>query len=52
MLINKIPFFYFFNVTESKNFFALNNQVIECSDKAEIVEEGQKDMDVFIVLKC
>ena len=52
MLINKIPFFCFFNVTERKKFSALNNQVIEYSDKAEIVEEGQKDMAVFIVLKC
>jgi hypothetical protein len=52
MLINKIPFFYFFNVTERKKFSALNNQVIEDSAKVEIVEEGQKDMAMFIVLKC
>ena len=52
MLINKIPFFCFFNVTERQKFYALNNQTIEYSDKAEIVEEGQKDMAVFIVLNA
>ena len=52
MLINKIPFFCFFNVTERQKFYALNNQTIEYSDKAKVVEEGQKDMSVFIVLKC
>ena len=51
MLINNIPFFQSFNVAERQEFSALNNQVIEYSDKAAIVEEGQKDMAVFIVLK-
>jgi len=50
-LINNIPFFHSFNVTERQELAALNNQVIEYSDKAAIVEEGQKDMAVFIVLK-
>ncbi len=50
-LINNIPFFQSFNVAERQEFSALNNQVIEYSDKAAIVEEGQKDMAVFIVLK-
>ena len=50
-LINNIPFFASFNVTERQEFAALSNQVIEYSDKTAIVEEGQKDMAVFIVLK-
>ena len=35
-----------------QKFSALNYQVIGYSDKAVIVEEGQKDVAVFIVLKC
>jgi CRP/FNR family cyclic AMP-dependent transcriptional regulator len=50
-LINNISFFQSFNVAERQELSALNNQVIEYSDKAAIVEEGQKDMAVFIVLK-
>lgn len=50
-LINNIPFFDSFNVTEKKEFSVLRNQVIEYSEKTAIVEEGQKDMAVFIVLK-
>ena len=50
-LINNIPFFASFNLTERKEFAALNNQVIEYSDKSAIVEEGQTDMAVFILLK-
>ncbi len=50
-LINNIPFFQSFNVAERQELSALNNQVIEYSDKVAIVEEGQKDMAVFIVLK-
>jgi CRP/FNR family cyclic AMP-dependent transcriptional regulator len=50
-LINNISFFQSFNVAERQEISALNNQVIEYSDNAAIVEEGQKDMAVFIVLK-
>jgi CRP/FNR family transcriptional regulator, cyclic AMP receptor protein len=50
-LLNNIPFFQSFNVTEKKEFAALNNQVIEYSDLEAIVEEGQTDMAVFILLK-
>ena len=50
-LINNIPFFESFNVAERKELSALSNKVIEYSDKTAIVEEGQKDMAVFIVLK-
>ncbi len=50
-LINNIPFFQSFNVPEKKEFAALNNQVIEYFDKTAIVEEGQTDMAVFILLK-
>lgn len=50
-LINNIPFFGSFNVAERQEFAALNNQVIVYSDNMAIVEEGQKDMAVYIVLK-
>ncbi len=50
-LINNIPFFQSFNMTEKKEFAELSNQVIEYSDKSPIVEEGQMDMAVFILLK-
>ena len=49
-LINNTPFFESFNVAERKEFSALSNQVIEYSEKTAIVEEGQKDMAVFIEL--
>ena len=51
MLINKI-LFLFFQRNRDAEISALNNQVIEYPDKAEIVEEGQKNIAVFIVLKC
>jgi CRP/FNR family transcriptional regulator, cyclic AMP receptor protein len=50
-LINNIPFFDSFNLTERKEFATLSNQVIEYSDKSAIVEEGETDMSVFILLK-
>ena len=50
-LINNIPFFESFNMAEKKELSALGNKVIEYSDKTAIVQEGQKDMAVFIVLK-
>ena len=50
-LINNIPFFQSFNVTERQEFAALSNKVLEYSDKMVIVEEGQADMAVFILLK-
>ncbi|MBC8287986.1 MAG: cyclic nucleotide-binding domain-containing protein [Nitrospinae bacterium] len=50
-LINNIPFFGSFNVSERQEFASLSNQVIEYSEKVAIVEEGQKDMAVFVVLK-
>ena len=50
-LINNIPFFESFNVAEKQELSALSNQVIEYSDKVAIVEEGHKDMAVFIILK-
>ena len=50
-LINNIPFFESFNVAEKQELSAMSNQVIEYPDKAAIVEEGQKDMAVFIILK-
>jgi CRP/FNR family transcriptional regulator, cyclic AMP receptor protein len=50
-LINNIPFFSSFNLVERQEFSALNNQVVEYSDKSTIVEEGQTDMAVFILLK-
>ena len=48
-MINKI---IFFPRNRDAEISALNNQVIDYPYKAEIVEEGQKDMAVFIVLKC
>ena len=50
-LINNIPFFGSFNMPEKKELSTLSNKVIEYSDKTAIVEEGQKDMAVFLVLK-
>ena len=50
-LINNIPFFESFSPTEKQEFAGLSNQVIEYSDKTAIVEEGQTDMAVFILLK-
>ncbi|MBT5868132.1 MAG: cyclic nucleotide-binding domain-containing protein, partial [Nitrospinaceae bacterium] len=50
-LLNNIPFFQSFNMTEKKEFAGLSNQVIEYSDQEAIVEEGQTDMAVFILLK-
>jgi hypothetical protein len=39
-LINNISFFHSFNVTERQKLYALNNYVIEYSDKSKIVEES------------
>ncbi|MBT3921592.1 MAG: cyclic nucleotide-binding domain-containing protein [Nitrospina sp.] len=50
-LINNIPFFKSFSSAEKQEFAELSNQVIEYSDKTAIVEEGQTDMAVFILLK-
>ena len=50
-LINNIPFFRSFNVAERQEIASLSNQVIEYPEKVAIVEEGQKDMAVFVVLK-
>ena len=50
-LINNIPFFESFNSSQRQEFSGLSNQVIEYSDKTAIVEEGQTDMAVFILLK-
>ena len=50
-LINNIPFFESFNKSERQEFAELSNQLIEYSDKTAIVEEGQTDMAVFILLK-
>ena len=50
-LINNIPFFRSFNVSERQEFASLSNQVIEYPEKVAIVEEGQKDMTVYVVLK-
>ena len=50
-LINNIPFFESFTKAERQEFAELSNELIEYSDKMAIVEEGQTDMAVFILLK-
>ncbi len=50
-LINNIPFFGSFNKAEKQEFAALSNQIFEYSENTAIVEEGQTDMAVFILLK-
>ena len=50
-MINNIPFFIL-STYQRQKLNALNNQVIEYSDKAETVEEGQENSALFIVLKC